>query len=215
MPTENVEVTTDTVLIGNNNYPLARANRPAKKKGKNAGVALPYFYPHLTTVETAASFFADILTAAERNKPGNGLLLADKILHKHYLSAFDAVELTEDGAFDENILAIKLSDVSRAIKADDLDAMQKQLAEEFAELQPWVLGASATQEDVERIHANWQRDGVDEDEVTRRYAAWSAKYQNVRLLLEQSEVKRQERAQKMAQNKQKKEEAAKNATPAA
>lgn len=217
-----VQKTEDQFSIADNSYPwglVTVKGRKIKKKGQKEATTTPdtnYFVPALASAEEVIQFTTDLLTLAEQKKAGGANALFLHLTSKSFKDAFEAAT-DEDGNADNDKLLAEVVNTERA-GAIDLEAYMKALLEEYSLIQNWVpLSPDVSAEELATLAENRERDGVSEDEATRRYAAWRRKTGELRKLEVEAEAIKTARAEKREANKAAKaaKEAAEKAAAAA
>lgn len=167
--------------------------------------------------EDATVLLAALLDLADKTKAGNGLKLFCQLIHKKVKDAFSQVVDTATGDWEWDDLFTEIAEVGR--QSIDLDALSKEIMEEFGLLTPLVIGLNDDETTIAEKTAARAAAGIsDSDEFARRFAAVNQRYQDYLKLAAEAERKNAERAEKMKAGKAAKKaaaEAAKANTPAA
>lgn len=170
-----------------------------------------YFVPNVSTSADMTTIMGGLIALAETKKDGGGVAFFQSLVHNLFKEAYEAVVDTDTGDWDNEKLLAEVVRTER-VQGLNLDAYSNELLAELFTVQPWiVLGHDPSPEVTASAADSRERDGVTEDEATRRWASCTAKLAELHRLRSEESEKKAVRADKLATTKRMKAAAAKAA----
>lgn len=201
----------ETVVFNGKTLNMATVTQKGRKK-KGATTPAPdtsYYIPHAEKPSELGQIAELLFSAAESKSQGGGLRLFVTVFGDRFKEALKNATDKDTGDVDEQKVFDGVVSVDKAAGIN-LNEYREELLNQRFQIDQWLpMGSKPSDEEIAACAAARARDGVTEEQAVMQKVAWVNKTLELRELELEAQVTSEKRAKTRAENKAKKEAAAK------